>query len=689
MDNPYLDIKNAGGNRQLVLRDEPITIGRHADNKLVLTDNMASRFHCVIELRGDQYILRDLGASNGTRLNGKLVKAAALSPGDVVTIGQTNLVLVLPGMVSQPGRPNAPTPSSVVYVAVPQAGGVPQAVAPPFALPPGAASAGGTTGAVPLLGTIQMIAPPARPAGRRGPPAPQAPPDGLIPLDGGDAPTLDEEVEELTEDDLVVEEPTFDLDPPLPVLGDDDIVELGEPLPAGPDRGYGSAGGESALISLVRDDPDDYESTLWAMAEAQPDKFFAETDIALLDARGAVQHPAGKPLPPGPRQPPDVLRLLLLVCFRSRATDVHLEPREGVSRCRIRVDGVMVDAGDFPSVVGQRLTGVVKVLSQIDLSQRNAVQEGHFAAAAPGGPGRPSRRVDYRVSFAPSVNGQKLVIRVLDPSTAPARLADLKLSPELTDALGEAIEQESGMVLVCGPTGSGKTSTLYSLIRSIDAQQRNVVTIEDPVEIRIDHATQIPVDDAHGNTFPVLLRSVLRQDPDVILVGEIRDAETARVAMQASITGHLVFSTVHTKDSLGTVHRLLDLGVEPYLLAQGLQVIIAQRLVRKLCPFCKQAVGVTADQRARMGAAAEGLTQTFVPRGCPRCLGTGFHGRTGVFELLRASDDLRDLISRSATAGDMRKSLEGTPFVRLPEAGFRLVADGTASFEEVDKAVGR
>ena len=605
MDNPYLDIRNAAGRRQLVLREgEPITIGRHSENKLTLVDHMASRFHCVIERRGGQYVIRDLGASNGTRVNGKLVKATALAPGDVVTVGQTNLVLVLPGMTA-----------AAVDEAMDAAG------------------------------------------------------------------QADEEpVEELTEADLVDDDgpPISFVDPPIPVLEDDDVIELGDPLP---DLGGGP-------LTLVQAGLDDYESRLWSMAEGQPDKYFAETDVTLLDARGTVQHPGGKPLPPGPRQPPDVLRLLLLLCFRSRATDVHLEPREQSFHCRLRVDGVMVDACDFPAALGQRLVGVVKVLSQIDLAQRNIVQEGHFAAVAPGANRQP-RRVDYRVSFAPGVNGQKLVVRVLDPTTAPATLADLGMPADMTAAVGESIDQESGMVLVCGPTGSGKTSTLYSLIRTIDVEQRNVVTIEDPVEIRIERATQIPVDDEKGNTFPALLRSVLRQDPDVILVGEIRDAETARVAMQASITGHLVFSTVHTKDTFGTVFRLLDLGVEPYLLAQGLQVIVAQRLVRRLCGFCKQPTPITPEQHKRLGALGEGRTQTYVPRGCPRCLGTGYHGRLAFFEMLRATDALRDSISTSPSAAEVRKSLEGTGYVRLIESGHRLVIDGVAAMDEVEKAVGR
>jgi type II secretory ATPase GspE/PulE/Tfp pilus assembly ATPase PilB-like protein len=297
--------------------------------------------------------------------------------------------------------------------------------------------------------------------------------------------------------------------------------------------------------------------------------------------------------------------------------------------------------------------------------------------------------VDYRVSFAPAVYGQKLVVRILDPATAPGALADLRLAKPLEDRLQDSVRQESGMVLVCGPTGSGKTSTLYALLKATDLDELNVVTIEDPVEIQIPGITQIPVDAERGNTFANLLRSVLRQDPDVILVGEIRDAETARIAMQAAITGHLVFSTVHTKDSTGTVFRLLDLGVEPYLLSQGLHVVVAQRLVRQLCPFCKAPRPITEDQARKMGATADGVKHTYVRIGCARCLGTGYAGRRAFFELLTMNDRLRDVVAHAPTPGDILKAVDGTGFETLQHAGYRLVAEGVADFEEVERAVGR
>ena len=240
------------------------------------------------------------------------------------------------------------------------------------------------------------------------------------------------------------------------------------------------------------------------------------------------------------------------------------------------------------------------------------------------------------------------------------------------EEIQKAMKADSGMVLVCGPTGSGKTSTLYAVIRDIDVSERNVVTIEDPVEIQLDGVTQIPVNEAQGNTFAALLRSVLRQDPDAILVGEVRDPETARIALQAAITGHLVFSTVHSKDTIGTIFRLLDLGVEPYLVASGLQLVLAQRLVRKLCPACKIADASRRPSSSRAWARpAKACEKIYSPRGCPKCVGTGFVGRRGVFELLKVTDEMREIIMKNPSVAEIQKTLADTQVrqarpVRLP-----------------------
>jgi type II secretory ATPase GspE/PulE/Tfp pilus assembly ATPase PilB-like protein len=587
---PYIEINTAAGNKQLVLGRDPISIGRHAENKLVLDDNMASRFHCVIEKVPDGYLLRDLGASNGTFVNGRKIKSTLLQPGDVMRIGNTELVMVFP--------------ESAEF-------------------------------SPPSLDDLNQLA--------------EAAGNG--------------EGDVLTDDDLVAED-----DAPIPMAGNDNV------------------GFDAATVDLS-----DYEHSLRRLAEASLSKPFGETDIALLNPRG--QTVASGYTPKGQqRTATDLFRLLLLVCFRGRATDIHLEPKGDFFSLRLRSDGIMVDAAKLPNEIGTRLAALVKIVCEIDPSQKTAIQEGHFSARVPDmSPGAVGgrRRVDYRVSFAPSVFGQKMVIRILDAAVAPATISDLKMPDWMLEELLRAIEQDSGMVLVCGPTGSGKTSTLYSAVRSLDLMQRNVVTIEDPVEIQIEGVTQLPVDEEKGKSFSELLRTVLRQDPDVILVGEIRDPETARIAMQAAITGHLVFSTVHTKDTIGTVFRLLDLGVEPYLLTQALQLIVAQRLVRKLCSQCKTPVAVTDAQRARMGAIAEGVETIYAPVGCYRCLDTGYSGRRAIFEMLNTNEELRDAILQNPTSGAISKALSVHRFQKLQQSAYELVVAGEVAFDEADKAVGR
>ncbi len=429
----------------------------------------------------------------------------------------------------------------------------------------------------------------------------------------------------------------------------------------------------------------DHESVLLRMAESLPDKTFTDSEIALLTARGSVAHAASEL---GAQRTADVadavrtLRLILLICFRTHASDIHFEPKEQQWLIRVRVDGTMLDLARLDKAIGIKLTSLVKILSDIDIAQKSIVQEGHFSARLP------DRRVDFRVSFAPAMHGQKCVVRILDSANAPLTADDLHMPQWMVDTLKRVSGMDAGTVLVCGPTGSGKTTTLYALIRSLDSGQRNVVTIEDPVEIQIDGVTQLPVNDDQGNTFASLLRSILRQDPDVILVGEIRDPETAKTALQAAITGHMVFSTVHTRDTVGTIFRLLDLGVEPFMLVQGLNLIVAQRLVRQLCQFCRMPAKLSDEQIGRIKAARPDFKVAYTKRGCPRCMGTGYAGRRGIYELLSVNEKLREVILRSPSSAEIVKALEGTNFIRLIEHGYHLVADGITSLDEVERAVG-
>jgi general secretion pathway protein E len=561
MPQPYLAIQSAEGVREVPIADKPITVGRHSANVVCLNDAMASRYHCVIEQTPQGLSVRDLDSSNGTRVNGQVVKTWKLGDGDVVQIGQTRITVHAPSAV----------PSRV--------------------------AAGASD-----------------------------------------------------EDEFEVE-----------------VVEIEEE-----ETSQTIAGAET------------YESLLVKMAESLADKKFNEDQIALYNARGGVAHQAktdGNGRRSEPRETVSIFRLILLICFRTRASDIHIEPKSDDYAVRIRVDGSMVDVVRLPKEIGVKLTSLIKVLSDIDIAQRNIVQEGHFSSRVP------DRRVDYRISFAPAMFGQKCVVRILDTANTPYHVWDLQLPEWMFEEVQKACKADSGMVLVCGPTGSGKTSTLYAVIRDIDVNERNVVTIEDPVEIQLDGVTQIPVNDQQGNTFSALLRSVLRQDPDAILVGEVRDPETARIALQAAITGHLVFSTVHSKDTIGTIFRLLDLGVEPYLVASGLQLVLGQRLVRKLCPVCKIASKPTPEVLARMGKAGEGVQKIYGPRGCPKCVGTGFLGRRGVFELLSVSDEMREVIMKSPSVAEVQKTLANTKFVKLAQSGYLLVAEGITSLDEIERSM--
>lgn len=377
-----------------------------------------------------------------------------------------------------------------------------------------------------------------------------------------------------------------------------------------------------------------------------------------------------------------VLRDLLKACIHLRATDLHLEPKREEFQARVRIDGMMVELGRLPKDVGSRLVSIVKVLADIDITQRNIVQEGTFTSKIP------DRHIDYRVSFTPTTFGQKLVLRVLDLANAPQFLSEMQVPPWTHKALKEVMQQDAGMVLVAGPTGSGKTTSLYALIREINVEQRNVVTIEDPVEYHIEGVTQIPINEMQGNSFSNVLRSVLRQDPDVILVGEVRDAETARIAMQAAITGHLVLSTVHARDTIGAIFRLLDLGVEPYVVGSGLNLVLAQRLIRTLCPHCKVDRTPTPEETRKMNLRHEGLKAVYKAGGCDRCLDTGYHGRRAVFELLAANQQLRDVILNNPTITDIKDALGRTMFTTLGDNGYAMVAEGVTSVGEIERVTG-
>jgi general secretion pathway protein E len=442
-----------------------------------------------------------------------------------------------------------------------------------------------------------------------------------------------------------------------------------------------SAPAPSAPMPRPRPGEPDWAGEMERLLTTLPPKDEREEPLQLIEANGS---PSGVLSAGG--EGPRAMLLLMQISSKSRATDIHMEPRGDETNVRLRVDGQMVTLAEMPRRVGDLVGGLVKTGCQMQMAARDAVQEGHFSCKFP------DRRVEYRVSFTPSVHGQKMVIRILDDRYVPRSLDELGLAGYMYDRLRRTCEQDHGLLLVCGPTGSGKTTTLYNALRQIDRYSRNVVTIEDPVEYQLDNVTQIPVNSGGSketNSFGSLLRSVLRQDPDVILVGEIRDEETAKTAMQAAMTGHLVFSTVHSKDTISAIFRLLDLKVEPYLVANSLDLVLAQRLVRVLCDSCKRSVPVAPGVATRLGKFLGGKTQMYVSTGCGKCLRTGYRGRKAIFELLDFTDDLRDVVLRDPSIQSMKKIIEQGHFTTLAQSGWKLIAEGLTTLDEVDHVAGQ
>ena len=319
----------------------------------------------------------------------------------------------------------------------------------------------------------------------------------------------------------------------------------------------------------------------------------------------------------------------------------------------------------------------MKILSHLDIAEKRLPQDGRVKLKIAG------REIDIRVSVIPMLHGEAIVLRLLDRSTALLGLAQLGMSPEDCAALERILGLPHGIVLVTGPTGSGKTTTLYAALSRINDVARKIITIEDPVEYHLRGINQIQVATKAGLTFARGLRSILRHDPDVVLVGEIRDQETADIAVQASLTGHLVFSTLHTNDAPGAVTRLVDMGIEPYLVASSLEAVLAQRLVRLICPGCKEALPSAEVQALRAQIGPDVPHALYRAGGCRECLGTGYRGRTGIFELMLLTEDIRDLILQRASAGEVRKLAMHQGMRSLREDGMRHVSLGRSTLEEL------
>ncbi len=387
---------------------------------------------------------------------------------------------------------------------------------------------------------------------------------------------------------------------------------------------------------------------------------------------------------------PPVIRLVNDVLFRAlqlRASDIHVHPYEAKIQIRYRIDGILYDVLSLNRNVLPLIVSRIKVMAGMDIAERRLPQDGRCSVRLG------QREVDLRVSTVPTSYGERSVLRLLDKSTGLFGLNELGLWEGDLKKLDSLLHRSHGVIFVTGPTGSGKSTTLYASLNRINSSAKNVITIEDPIEYQLEGISQIQVATKKGMTFATALRHVLRQDPDVIMVGEVRDIETARMAIQSSLTGHLVFSTLHTNDSAGAVSRLLDLGVEPYLASSSLIAIIAQRLVRKICPDCRQEYKPTLTELRELGLAngkkptsrrSKGPEHKFYTGvGCEKCFNTGYRGRTGIYEMLMINEDLQDMIYRRETAGQIKRAALENGMHTLRMDGARKVLAGITTISEV------
>jgi len=373
--------------------------------------------------------------------------------------------------------------------------------------------------------------------------------------------------------------------------------------------------------------------------------------------------------------------VILDKAIAARASDIHFEPFETEFKIRYRVDGALYEMDPPPRHLALPVISRVKVMSNLNIAERRLPQDGRIQRVING------RQVDLRVSTLPTTFGESVVLRVLDRSSVNLELETLGMPDEIYNFILEVIEKPNGIFIVTGPTGSGKTTTLYSCLRKINTIDAKLLTAEDPVEYEIDGIIQVPVNEGIGLTFSRILRAFLRQDPDRILVGETRDVETAQIAIQASLTGHLVFTTLHTNDSTGAVTRLVDMGIEPFLISASLECILAQRLIRKVCVSCRTPYEPTEQVLGSLGLSVHdiGDKNFFYGKGCDACNQTGYKGRKGIYELLKISDPIREMINDRSPGVLLRQKAIELGMTTLREDGLRSIYDGLTTIEEVVK----
>lgn len=370
---------------------------------------------------------------------------------------------------------------------------------------------------------------------------------------------------------------------------------------------------------------------------------------------------------------------LVTQAYRQRASDIHIEPFEMEAIVRFRVDGVLFEVQRPPYRALANIVSRLKIMANLDIAEKRLPQDGRFSVRIAG------KEADVRVSTLPTAYGERVVLRLLDKSSGVLSLSDIGISDRLLPQVEKMISKSHGIVLVTGPTGAGKTTTLYSALSSINSNEQNIITVEDPIEYQLPGVGQVQVNSKIDLTFAQGLRSILRQDPDIIMVGEIRDSETAKIAVQAALTGHLVFSTLHTNDSAGALARLVEMGVEPFLAASALVGVLAQRLVRTVCPHCKTSYNPEEKllQQLYEGHDLPANAVFYHGRGCSRCMNVGYLGRTGLYELLAVNDDIRHLVTNNADAATIRQQAQMQGMQTLRQVGLEKILQGETTVEEV------
>ncbi|MBI1349198.1 pilus assembly protein PilB [bacterium] len=424
---------------------------------------------------------------------------------------------------------------------------------------------------------------------------------------------------------------------------------------------------EAAIRRYYADSEESIESVIAGLEEGQEDEEQRGFDLS-AEAEMTDAAPIRK-----------LLNMILLLAIKDQASDIHFEPFEDEFKVRVKADGMLYEMVPPPRHLANSIISRIKIMSELDISERRLPQDGRIELNVGG------NQVDLRVSVLPTMFGESVVMRVLDRTVVQLDLNKIGMDAHNLSQFRNMIKRPNGIVLVTGPTGSGKTTTLYSALNEINDIETKVITTEDPVEYDIDGLIQVPVNPDIDVTFATVLRAILRHDPDTILVGEIRDYETAEVAVQSALTGHLVFSTLHTNDAPSAITRLRDMGIEPFLITACLEGILAQRLVRKICVECRTQFDPSDDLLMELQLPVQQARQYkfYYGRGCPRCNNSGYKGRTGIHELLDVTDEIRDMITGNSNVDDLRNFARTQGMITLRESGLKLIFDGVTTIDEI------